>query len=161
MWQFFIEHFWGILATVGGLGGVALLVVIFLVGIPAVVIIAKVIDLGKSAIEFFKTPLGQAIGIVLLCCACFSFGVIHGGRKEAKLCREADVRAQLAAKARDATIAQSAAATAKHDAEQLQTINDALQTKVTDYETALAKRPVAVGCPLGPDDLKRLRGIAG
>lgn len=92
MWNFVIAHFWTIAGSVTALGGIGLIVVLILLGIPAAVIIAKVVDFFRAAIEFFKTPLGQAIGIVVLCVISAFVADIHRHQLDI-----ADCKRQIAA----------------------------------------------------------------
>lgn len=167
MWTFFAEHIFGILSGVLGLGAVGVGVSIFAFGIPAVVIMSKAADFFRAIVQFFSTPLGQAIGIVAICAVCLFIGDIHRARVDAKIWNQKETALNRAWQDK---INQAAAAfsTARQirdknvDADIEQVVREkaaeieTLQNKVSTYENAPPSN-----CVLSPADLDSLRNDAG
>lgn len=158
--EFLATHIGTIFALISWFGVIGIAVAIFVFGVPAALLIANTIGLLKQVFRFFQTPLGQAIGVVLLCLLCLFAGITIGTRNEAKKCRAADLAAQLAAVQRDRDIKAQAAVDADRAALRLQTHATDLEAKVTDYEAQLQKRPAAARCALDSNDVKRLHELS-
>lgn len=156
MGHFIAEYFWTIVSVLGLLTGVGTVGVCVFLGIPLMMIVTSVVDFFRSVVSFFTTPLGQVVGVVLLCVACFLAGSIAGARKEIARCHAADVDAQTRAAERDAAVKKLAAGLAAQQTEQLAKENQELNKKVAEYETALTRKRA---CPLDADDVKRLRRL--
>lgn len=75
-------------------------------------------------------------------------------------CRDAELRAQIAAMERDLAAWKAADDVEKLLQRELDEQNADLQDKVKQYELELQNRPNG-GCTLGPDDIGRLHGIGG
>lgn len=160
MWTFIANNIGTILAVIGALSTVALVVVIALVGVPALAALGYVVGAAKAAFQFLRTPVGQVVGIALLCVACLFAGDMIGTRRESAKCRAAELAAELEAIKRDSDINRAATDGALHIAEELAAEASRLEQKVKDYEDELAKRPRAAACISTADDIKRLRAIA-
>jgi fumarate reductase subunit D len=159
MWEFLAAHFWTVFGLITSFGAIGVVVLILVVGVPFLVIIENIVGAFKALVTFFTTPLGQAIGVVLLCVLCWFVSDIHATRREVAKCQAADVQAALDAANRDTSIAKATAARAAKDAGDLRQLNDTLNAKVNDYAKALAKRPAAQRCSLDKHDVERLRDI--
>lgn len=160
MWSFIANNIGTILAVIGSLSTVALVVVIALIGVPALAVLGYVVGAAKAAFNFLRTPVGQVVGIALLCGACLFVGDVIGTRRESGKCREAELAAELAAIKRDNDINKTTADAALAAAQELAEEAVRLDNKVRDYETELAKRPTAAACISTDDDIRRLRAIA-
>ena len=116
--------------------------------------LASGLSAAGSIFSFFKTPLGQVIGVAGLCFIFFLAGDIHRARKDhaSAVAEQKRYAQQVAA---EKAYAQQAAQ------QQLDTVtkqNDELNRRVTQYETELATRKTAP-CALGGSDVNRLRRI--
>jgi ABC-type transport system involved in cytochrome bd biosynthesis fused ATPase/permease subunit len=87
MIAFLLAHLWTIIAAVIGVvgtGGAAFAV--FGLGMSFPAIVALVIGAVRSVFSFFETPIGQVVGILLLCAIFLIVGVVHTARVyEAKI----------------------------------------------------------------------------
>jgi hypothetical protein len=116
------------------------------------------LGIGRSIFDFFKTPLGQIVGVALLVAAAF----VYGGHLEGKAVRAewatANVKADLAKKKREQEVQSRVDELERTKTAALETQQDEFRKKLEQYETELKKRPDA-RCTLGSDDIKRLRSL--
>ena len=152
--NFIANNLGPILIGLGGLGTLGIIVLIFVVGMPAAVIIANVAQVFKSFIALLKTPAGQVLGILLLCAGCLFAGYTKGTKTQAAICHEQEVRAELATVKRDLGIAKLGEAFAKQSGERLQAAVDDMEKTIAGYERDLAARPVAQACFADDRDVK-------
>jgi hypothetical protein len=158
MWEFFAQHLGWIAAIIASLGGLGVAFAIIAFGLPAAIVLSKLVDALSGAIGFFKTPAGQGAAMMLIFLAAFVAGDVHRTRID-----QAQWHAQQAA---------AAAAAARHDAE-LQSFATAdadariadvearakdLQQKVIDYEKTIAARKMSA-CLATSDDARGLQRI--
>jgi hypothetical protein len=155
MWSFIALHFFGVAAGILSLGGIGMVAVVLIGGVPLALILAKIIDLVKAAIAFFSTPVGQAIGIVLISIAVFMAGDLHRARQDAIALKAYIARAEQARKDRDVEIKLEVAADANARIHDIDAQKIALESKVSDYEKALAARG-ANACRATDDDVRDL-----
>lgn len=140
MWTFLAEHFSAVLAGVAALGGIGLVVLVFVFGVPALVILAKLVDAFKGLVAFFKTPLGQVIGIAALIVLAFLAGDLRRTRIAAAERKAEIARSVQAAKDRDDAIKRDVAGDAAARMLTIQRAKSDLESKVSDYEKKLAAR---------------------
>jgi hypothetical protein len=154
---FIADHFGAILAIIASLGTVGIIALIVVIGMPAAVILANVIGAFKAVLEFLKTPLGMAVGIVALCGLMAFAGDMHGRRSASAECKESERAAELAAAQRDLAAHKAAAAVAEKSAAELSTYSSDLEQRIIAYEAELKARPA---CRLDQRDADRLRELA-
>lgn len=94
--------------------------------------------------------------LVSACLSALGAAYLKGRMDSAANCREAQLRAELAALQRDRDAAKEAERASDQMAEALAAANQKLQQEVDVYEKSLALRPDA-RCRLDDDDLRRLR----
>lgn len=164
MFGFIATHIFWVLGLIGGFGGVGVVVAIVVFGVPAALIVLKVVDFFKAVLEFFSTPQGAALAIVALAALCLFIGDVHARREDAKewVKKEAKINAQWQQKVNEAA-AKFKEARVQRDTDvgndigtlvaQQKTQIDELQQKVDTYEGA--DHP---GCVLTPADLDGVRG---
>lgn len=138
---------------------------VFLLIIAAVVIVAmsylgrSLFDVLRAVVDFFRTPLGQAIGAAVILYFLLSGVWQAGGNYERTKCREASLARELAEEKRDRDAAEDARRNAQAALDESQERLKANEQKVDEYAKALAKRPDAA-CILTDDDIRRLRPSA-
>lgn len=154
MWIWIATHIFGIIGTLGGLGIVGLVVAVFAFGIPAMVIFVKIGDFFKEVVKFFQTPLGQAIGIILICIAVFFVADIRRTRLDAAEWDRRIAAAEAARVKRDADIKKKVQSDADKRIAAIESEKTLLEQRVADYEKATPNRPA---CRITADDLKRLQ----
>jgi hypothetical protein len=110
-----------------------------------------------KALSFIMPYKLIAIGLAILSVVVFIDR--RATYKERSKCDAAALRAELAATKRDLNIQRDVADLVRKQAAVIEQEKSDLDKKVIEYEMELAKRPSAAGCRIGPDDLKRLRGI--
>ena len=110
-----------------------------------------------KALSFIMPYKMIAIGLAIL--SVIVFIDRRATYKERSKCDAAALRSELAAARRDLNIQRDVADLARQQAAAIELEKTELDKKVSDYEADLAKRPVAAGCRIGPDDLRRLRTI--
>jgi hypothetical protein len=112
----------------------------------------------KSVIDFFKTPLGQIVGVALLVAGAYVYGG-HEAKLEVRAeWAAANVKADLAKKKREQEVQTRVDELERTKTAALETQQDEFRKKLEQYETELKKRPDA-RCTLGSDDIKRLRSL--
>lgn len=158
--EFLATHFWTIMAVLGSLGTAATIALLVLFGVPFIAAIGYLVGAIKALFQFLKTPVGQVVGIALLCGACVFAGDMIGTRRQSAKCHEAQREAELAAARRDIDAHKAAADSANRTATELQTYADQLETKVQSYEAELAKRPKNAACAATQGDIRRLKDLA-
>lgn len=88
MMEFIFAHFWTLAGAVGGLGTLVLIAAMVFFGVPLAAVAAALITTTGKLIEFLKTPVGQAVAIVvIIAVTAFAFDA-HGHRAELKLTAE-------------------------------------------------------------------------
>lgn len=113
-----------------------------------------------AILNFFSTPLGRVLALLLAGGGCYLAGHVIGAR-DAKIDCAAKIERMVeesksAAEARDTEIQTEAKNLADASTQQLTELNKTLETKVKAYESDILKTN---SCKLGPNDIKRLRGI--
>lgn len=83
-----------------------------------------------------------------------------GHSDAAGACREAELRAQIAALARDVAAAEAAHRLEAAQTKELEAQRQQLAKEVADYEAALKDRPEP-NCTLSPHDVRSLGGLSG
>ena len=79
--MFLIAHLWAILAALLGLaGGGGILFAIFGLGLPVPQIVADLLGIVKNVFAFFRTPVGQVLGILALCALFLVIGIVKTAR---------------------------------------------------------------------------------
>jgi hypothetical protein len=168
MWTFFAEHFWTFIASFGALGIVALIACFVVLGWNFGAVLAAVINAFKAIVEFFETPLGQVVGIVILCAICFFAADIRRTRIDAAKER-VDIQNALAQAAdtaeknrveRDKTIKAEVQQDANSKIDAVTAEKNAFQERALEYEQALSNRPA---CTVTDDDVAadKLRRSSG
>ncbi len=162
MFEFFAAHIGAVALGVGGLGGVALVALIFVGGVPAAGVIAAAIGFLKETVKFFQTPVGQAVGVVLLCFLCLLIGDVHATRREVAARKTAIDRLNTEWKAKvDEASAKFAAARTARDSDVDAKVGVLVQKRLTEIaeQTAALQKletPDATDpkdCVLRPSDL--------
>lgn len=118
----------------------------------------RFLPLLSAAVEFLKTPLGQVIAAVAIAVVLFFAGDIRGARVESTYYQKREAAAASEAAQKIEAQKELAAQLAHKQAAELQQENQDLNQKVAEYEKALSARKGS--CPLGADDIKRLRQLA-
>lgn len=78
MTAFLLAHLWAIVtALIGIAGGGAALFAIFGLGMSLPALLGVVIGAVEAIFDFFKTPVGQVLGIIMLCALFCVIGVVH------------------------------------------------------------------------------------
>lgn len=165
MSTFFISHFWLIVGSLAGLSGVLGIAALVFLGIPAAQVIVELLAIFKRLLAFFTTPIGQVIGVVILCAVCLFLGDLHGQRTQIAQCnkRVAALDAVWAAKVKKAG-EEFAAARKNRDSNVEDYVNGLvasrtaelaakaadLQKKVDEYEKTDSHHGL---CVLGPADI--------
>lgn len=158
MWTFFATHFWTFATSFGALGIVALVVCFVVFGWSFGAVLSAVVNLFKAIVEFFETPLGQVIGIVILCVIVWFAADIRRTRIMAAqervdiqnaLAQAADT-AESNRKRRDAQITQEVKADADAKINAIAAEKTELQERALEYEAALSNRPA---CTVTDDDV--------
>src|SRR5215510_547511 len=80
MWHFFASHLWTILGLVASFGTIGVGVAVLAFGVPAALIVARLVAVAREALRFLATPTGQAAAVVGLCLASFVAGDIRRTR---------------------------------------------------------------------------------
>lgn len=101
---------------------------------------AKAKSIATSVIEFFKTPLGQIIGVLILAFALFIAGHHYGKKKVYAEWNLANAQIEVARVQRDVEIAIKLDAVAAKATATQKKLEDALTKKVADYEAELEQR---------------------
>jgi hypothetical protein len=154
MWEFFSTHFWAFFSSLGIIGAVILAIGFFVFGWQLVAIT----NLLRAVVEFFKTPLGQVLGIAILCGVAAFAADVRRTRIDAAICKSkvqsaltaAAERAEKARVSRDEKMKLSVKADADKRIAALEAEKNESKQKADDYEAALSKRP---GCLATDDDL--------
>lgn len=164
MWTFFAEHIFAILGTLGGLGAIGAIAALVFFGIPFAVVVAKALDFLRALIGFFETPLGAALGILILCGLSAFASDVRRTRIDAVLMKEQrdSLNRQWQAvvdKAADDFEDARKQRDAEVDADIAKTVAD----KTAEIEALQQKANANEGkahpnCVLSPDDLNGLRG---
>lgn len=100
-------------------------------------------------------PLAGLAGVIAM-----GGAYVKGRMDAAQNCREAELRAEIAAMKRDLAVAEEARSLEAAQAVELETRRQELEQEIAAYETALALRPEPA-CTLSPDDIDRLSGKRG
>lgn len=100
-------------------------------------------------------PIAGIVGALALAGAYFK-----GHSDAAQNCREAELRAQIAALERDVAAAEAAHRLEVAQTKELEAQRQQLAKEVADYEAALKVRPEPA-CTLTDDDIGRMRGKRG
>lgn len=153
MWQFFAEHWLGFLTAIPALGLVGVLVAVVAFGVPAMLVVERMVSAGIAVVGFFKTPLGQVVGLALLLVVAFLAGDIRRTRIAAAERRAEIAAATAAAAERDATIKRDVAGDAAARILKIKAERDALETRANDYEANLKLSP-RPGCRADGDDVR-------
>lgn len=160
LWVFVAVHFWTIGLSLGGIGTVLVVVAFACFGWQISAVLTAVVNLARAAIGFFETPLGEAIGILMLVIAVAAAVDIHQIRVDSAA-YEVKLNAALAAlakeadadrKARDDYVAQQTNADADSRLAQITAEKNDLEQKAKDYETALKSNGTAA-CTVAPGDV--------
>lgn len=133
-----------------------------LAAVPGAGLLAAIGSIVTAAVDFFRTPVGRAVGIILIGAALFIAGDVRRGRidkerYDAKWAA-AVAKAENARTARDEQIRRSMIAEADARIAAILRESEQLQSKVAEYEKALASSN-AVACLATPDDARRLREL--
>lgn len=160
LWVFVAVHFWTIGLSLGGIGTVLVVVAFACFGWQISAVFAAVVNLARAAIQFFETPFGEAIGILLLVIAVAAVVDIHQIRVDeaaydVKLDAAMTAVAQKAdedRKARDAYVGQQVNADADTRIAQITAEKTELEQEAKDYEAAL-KNSANAACTVGPGDV--------
>ena len=152
MWTLFATHFWTFTASFGALGFAALAVCFIMFGWSFGAVVSAALNAFKAVVEFFETPLGQVVGIVILCAICFFAADIRRTRiEEAK--ERVDIQNALAQAAdtaeknrveRDQTIKAEVQKDADGKIGAIEAEKKSLQEKAQKYEQELSNRPACV-----------------
>jgi hypothetical protein len=160
VWVFIALHFWTIGLSLGGIGAVVMVVAVACFGWQVGAIFTAVVNLARTAIQFFETPFGEAIGILLLVIAvavAVDFHQIRVDEAAYKVKLDAALsdiakKADEDRKARDDYVAQKVKADTAGSVAQIEAEKDDLEQKAKDYETAL-KNSATAACTVAPGDL--------
>lgn len=158
MWTFFAEHFWTFAASFGALGLIAIVVCFVMLGWSFGAVVSTLLNTFKTIVEFFETPLGQVVGIIVLCVICFFAADIRRTRIDAAKER-ADIQNALAQAAdtaeknrieRDKTVKAEVQQDANSKIDAIVAEKNAFQERALEYEQALSNRPA---CTVTDDDV--------
>jgi hypothetical protein len=155
MWSWFASNIGTIIAFIGGFGIIGVLVAIFAFGVPFMIIVSSALNFGGKFLEFLKSPLGMALGIMVLCGFFYFMGDVHRTRVDAEYWAEQKRLAEVARKERDAQVQAQVAADANQRIEAILEDQKQLQKQVDNYVSLLKNNP---SCLVTDDDIKRLRG---
>ena len=152
MWDLIAQHFWIVPAFIFSLGGVRILAAVFGLGIPTALLFARAGGIVQAGFEFLKTPVGQAVAVVLIIMSAFVAGDVHRTRLDLARERAADA-ARLE---HDADIRRAIANDAAQRIAEIQRQADALQSQVAAYEQTLSTQNAAA-CRATSADVRELR----
>jgi hypothetical protein len=154
MWSWVANHIGWILGALGGIGAGIPVVLIIAFGIPAATIITSVVGFLKSAVDFLKTPAGQAFAVVGLCLLSALGGNILGHRSESAAC-EARVEGlvQASKEAKEQLEQKLADLTQK-----LREAQDEAERQADEHNEKI-EDDLKSSCHLSGDDVKRLRDL--
>jgi len=159
MWHFFASHLWTFLGLVASFGTIGVAVAVLAFGVPAALIVARLVAVAREVLRFLSTPTGQAAAVIALCLAAFAAGDIRRTRLDDAAWRAREAAAERIVAERNARIRQEAAADAAQRIAAIAQQASELQQKVTDYERTISKRNDGA-CLAGADDVRRLRELA-
>lgn len=130
--------------------------------VPGAGVVAATASAASTAISFFSTPVGKWIGVALIGAGLYAAGDIHRGKldrarfeaKWATALRKADAERA----ARDEAVRRAVSVDADQRIVAIQRESEHLQSKVAEYEKALASAKI-VACRVSPDDARRLHDL--
>lgn len=145
LWIFLAVHIWGVIGSLGGVAAVALVVCIACFGLKIGTFLTAITNLLRAGFDFFETPFGEAVGILLLVVAVAFLADIHRTRLDeahfrGKLQAALNVAARKAdqdRRARDDYVTKKVTADAAQRIAQVEAEKADLEQKAKDYETAL------------------------
>jgi fumarate reductase subunit D len=154
MWEFLAQHIWVALALLVSLGSIGAWVALIAFGIPAALLLVRAASLLQSIVEFLKTPMGQALAIILIVMTAFVAGDLHRTRVDA----EREKIAATAQAQREIEIKQALTSEAMQRIAEIRKQADDLQQQVTAYEHTLSTQNAAA-CRATGDDVRQLRKL--
>lgn len=154
MWEFLAQHILVVIASILSLGGIGLIVAMFAFGIPVALLLARAVDLFRALLDFLKTPVGQAVAVILIIVLAFVGGDVHRTRLDAQRWAAKERAAEVARVQREDDLKKRVAQEAAARIAEIQKQAEALQDEVNEYEKTLANR---AACVATPDDVRRLR----
>ena len=114
-------------------------------------IISTVVGSAKTAIAFFNSPLGRAVGMGAIALAIYTAGEVRGRRVATEACKAAAEKAQTAAVTQDRVAQSGQDADNASTFDMLQKQKEKADATIAQLQLELQARPQVAPCLYGPD----------